>query len=78
VNGGERQVSTPGGIPLASLDIILDSAARNFVVQLPAGRFHGFVIRRGGEVTGYVDRCPHMGLPLARVLDDYLAPLEIS
>ena len=24
-------------------------------------------------VFGYVDRCPHMGLPLAQKLDDYLA-----
>lgn len=39
-----------------------------------AGRFHGFVVRRGGEVWGYVDKCPHMGLPLAQVLDGYLTP----
>ena len=25
-------------------------------------------------VFGYVDRCPHMGLPLAQRLDDYLTP----
>jgi nitrite reductase/ring-hydroxylating ferredoxin subunit len=37
-----------------------------------AGRFHGFVVRRGDAVHGYVDRCPHMGLPLAQVLDDYV------
>lgn len=37
-----------------------------------AGRFHGFVVRRGETVHGYVDRCPHMGLPLAQVLDDYV------
>ena len=39
-----------------------------------AGRFHGFVVRHGQRVRGYVDRCPHMGLPLAQVLDDYLTP----
>ena len=39
-----------------------------------AGRFHGFVVRRGDAVLGYVDRCPHAGLPLAQTLDDYLTP----
>jgi nitrite reductase/ring-hydroxylating ferredoxin subunit len=39
-----------------------------------AGRFHGFVVRRGDAVHGYVDRCPHMGLPLAQQLDAYLTP----
>ncbi len=38
-----------------------------------AGRFHGFVVRRGDAAFGYVDRCPHMGLPLAQKLDDYVA-----
>ena len=37
-----------------------------------AGRFHGFVVRRGGAVFGYVDRCPHAGVPLAQTLDQYL------
>jgi nitrite reductase/ring-hydroxylating ferredoxin subunit len=72
VSGGERQFTTPGGIRLGPLEIIPDGTARSFVVQLQAGRFHGFVVRRGGQVVGYVDSCPHMGLPLARVLDDYL------
>ncbi|QNE31324.1 Rieske (2Fe-2S) protein [Sphingomonas sp. NBWT7] len=38
-----------------------------------AGRFHGFVVRRGDSAFGYVDRCPHMGLPLAQKLEDYVA-----
>lgn len=67
-----RLSSTPAGIRLGRLDLIAEGAARSFVVQLPAGRFHGFVVRSHGAVTGYVDRCPHAGLPLARILDDYL------
>jgi nitrite reductase/ring-hydroxylating ferredoxin subunit len=74
VSGGERQFTTPGGIALGPLEIIPDGTARSFVVQLQAGRFHGFVVRRGEQLVGYVDSCPHMGLPLARVLDDYLTP----
>lgn len=43
-----------------------------------AGRFHGFVVRRGDTVFGYVDQCPHMGLPLAQKLDDYVAGTMIA
>ena len=59
---------------LCPLDTIADGKARDFVLQMRAGRFHGFVVRRGEAVHGYVDRCPHAGLPLAQVLDDYATP----
>lgn len=62
----------PPGVRLAELDDIADGAARNFVLQMRDGRFHGFVVRRGGAVFGYRDRCPHMGLPLAQALDRYV------
>lgn len=68
-----RLSATPAGVKLGPLDLIADGSARNFVLELRAGRFHGFVVRRGGGVVGYVDRCPHMGLPLAQKLDDYLS-----
>lgn len=68
-----RLTATPAGVKLGPLDAIADGAARNFVLQLRAGRFHGFVVRRGDVAFGYVDRCPHMGLPLAQVLDQYMA-----
>ena len=71
---GERLVATPAGVTLGPLDAIADGTARNYVVQMRAGRFHGFVVRRGDHVHGYVDRCPHMGLPLAQQLDQYLTP----
>lgn len=72
--GAARLGATPPGITLCPLDAIADGEARNFVIQLRAGRFHGFVVRKGDAVHGYVDRCPHMGLPLAQKLDDYLTP----
>ena len=71
---GERLFATPPGIALGPLAQIADGKARGFVIQMRTGRFHGFAVRRGSEVFGYVDRCPHMGLPLAQVLDDYLTP----
>lgn len=69
-----RVFATPAGIVLGPLDMVRDGAARNFVIQMKAGRFHGFVVRRGATAVGYVDRCPHAGLPLARQIDDYLSP----
>jgi nitrite reductase/ring-hydroxylating ferredoxin subunit len=68
----ERLTATPAGVKLGPLDLIADRAARAFVLEMRAGRFHGFVVRTGEAVHGYVDRCPHMGLPLAQTLDDYV------
>lgn len=70
----ERLSRTPPGVRLCELSSLGDRCARNFVLAMRAGRFHGFVVRRGAAVTGYVDRCPHAGLPLAQALDDYLTP----
>lgn len=70
----DRLLATPAGVKLGPLDLIPDGTARNFVLQLRAGRFHGFVVRSGDTVHGYVDRCPHAGVPLAQRLDDYLTP----
>ncbi len=70
----ERLLSTPAGIPLGPLGLVPDGTARNFVLEMRAGRFHGFVVRKGEAVHGYVDRCAHMALPLTQKLDDYLTP----
>ncbi|WP_420145947.1 Rieske (2Fe-2S) protein [Sphingobium sp.] len=70
----DRLSATPAGVRLCRIDDVADGTARNFVLQMRAGRFHGFIVRRGGTVHGYVDRCPHAGLPLAQRLDDYLTP----
>jgi nitrite reductase/ring-hydroxylating ferredoxin subunit len=69
-----RLFATPAGVRLGPLELIADGAARNFVLQIGEARFHGFAVRRGEDVHGYVDRCPHAGLPLAQQLDAYLAP----
>jgi len=72
--GGERVWATPPGVRLGPVAAVPDGGARGFVLQLRAGRFHGFVVRRGDDVRGYADRCPHAGVPLAQRLDDYLTP----
>lgn len=73
-NARQRLLVTPAGVPLCRLDVLPDPGARNFVVKVGEAFFHGFVVRAGDVVRGYVDRCPHAGLPLARRLDDYLSP----
>lgn len=69
-----RLHATPAGVKLGPLELIAPGAARNFVLQIGPAYFHGFAVRRGDAVFGYVDRCPHAGLPLAQKLDDYLTP----
>jgi nitrite reductase/ring-hydroxylating ferredoxin subunit len=69
-----RLYATPAGVALGPVDLVPDGGARSFVLEMRAGRFHGFVVRRGDRVHGYADRCPHAGLPLAQRLDDYLTP----
>jgi nitrite reductase/ring-hydroxylating ferredoxin subunit len=74
VTGHSRVQATPPGIRLCELNQLAEGTARNFVLELRAGRFHGFVVRQGDKAHGYLDRCPHAGLPLAQKLDDYLTP----
>ncbi len=69
-----RVYATPAGVKLGSLDLIAPDKARNFVLQIGEAFFHGFVVRQDDSVHGYVDRCPHAGMPLAQELDDYLTP----
>jgi nitrite reductase/ring-hydroxylating ferredoxin subunit len=71
VTSDTRLYATPGGIALGPLADIPDGGARGFRVQLKTGRFDGVVIRTGDTVTGYVDLCPHAGVPLASGQDDY-------
>ena len=69
-----RVWKTPPGVAVAVLADIPDPGARAVVVQIGEAYFHGFVVRRGEAAWGYVDRCPHAGLPLAQQLDAYLTP----
>lgn len=72
MSDGARLTETRPGVRIGSLDDIADGAARNYVLELRAGRFHGFVVRKGDAVFGYLDRCPHALLPLTWELDQYL------
>ena len=63
----------PGSV-LCALDEIASPGARGFRFRADEAVFAGFVVRRGEAVFGYVDRCPHMGVPMAQQLDQYLTP----
>ena len=69
-----RVWKTPPNVALCAEGDIADPGARSFVLQIGETYFHGFVVRKDGQVAGYVDRCPHAGNPLAVELDRYLTP----
>lgn len=60
------------GVVLCALDDLADPGAKSFVFREGDRLFMGFVVRRGGQAFGYIDRCPHAGLPLATFGDRFL------
>jgi nitrite reductase/ring-hydroxylating ferredoxin subunit len=62
---------TPGAL-LCALADLADPGAKGFLFRAADKLFAGFVVRKGEEVFGFVDRCPHAGLPLAGFGDRFL------
>lgn len=60
------------GTPLIALNDLADPGARGFMFRSGEALFLGFVVRARGEVRGFIDRCPHAGMPLAFPPDRYL------
>ena len=60
------------GARLCALADIADPGAKGFLFRAGEMLFLGFVVRREGTIAGYIDRCPHTGLPLAPWSDRYL------
>lgn len=69
-----RVWKTPPNVPLCAEADLSDPAARGLVLQIGEAFFHGFVVKKDGQVAGWVDRCPHAGHMLALELDRYLTP----
>lgn len=59
------------GTELCRLDEIGEPGARGFRFRAEGALFAGFVVRKDGQVQGWVDSCPHAGWPLA-IMDRYL------
>ncbi|WP_372781552.1 Rieske (2Fe-2S) protein [Phenylobacterium sp.] len=60
------------GQRLCGLDELSDPGSKGFRFRLDSRLFAGFLVRKGGLVTGYVDSCPHAGWPLGVFDDRYL------
>lgn len=52
------------GTRLCDIDEIEDPGAKLFRFRAGDTIFQGFVVRKDGGVFGYIDRCPHTGIPL--------------
>lgn len=62
---------TPGA-RLCAMDDLADPGSKGFLFREGDKLFLGFLVRQGGAVRGYIDRCPHAGTPLALSPDRYL------
>lgn len=52
------------GDPLCRVDDLTDPGAKGFAYFSGEMMFRYFVVRRGEQVWGWRDRCPHVGTPL--------------
>lgn len=59
------------GTRLCALSDIEEPGSKGFTFREGEYLFMGFVVRTGGKVIGYIDRCPHTGMPLA-LFDNFL------
>ena len=62
----------PTGVRLCALDDLADPGAKGFMFREGDAMFLGFVVRLGDTVRGYIDHCPHAGMPLALLPNRYL------
>jgi nitrite reductase/ring-hydroxylating ferredoxin subunit len=60
------------GTRLCRLEDLSDPGSKGFEFRDGETLFQGFLVRRGDAVLGYLDRCPHIGFPLAFAPDAYL------
>jgi len=61
------------GDPLCRLDEIPDGQARGFLSGEGTAQRRLLVARRGDAVFGYLNRCPHVGVPLDWTPDRFMS-----
>ncbi len=67
-----RPFSPPPGTVLGPLDEIAEGAAKEYRFGFGPAAFRMFVVRKGGDVYGYVNQCPHSAAPLNHYPDQFL------
>ncbi len=60
------------GTTLCGLGDIPHAGAKGFVFREAEALFAGFILREGPQVRGFIDRCPHNGMPLSALPNQYL------
>jgi nitrite reductase/ring-hydroxylating ferredoxin subunit len=60
------------GTRLCAVADLAATGAKGFLFRDGERLFLGFVVYRDGVARGFVDRCPHAGMPLAPMPDRYL------
>jgi nitrite reductase/ring-hydroxylating ferredoxin subunit len=59
---------------ICRLSDLQDPGARGFALGGGDWPLRGFVVRRGDQVSAFVNRCPHQGHPLNWQPDRFLSP----
>ncbi len=68
----ENPARPPAGARLCALEDLPDPGSRGFLFRAGESLFLGFVVRQGDTIHGYIDRCPHAGMPMALTPNRYL------
>lgn len=67
-----RPFAPEPGASLGPLEAIPDGRSREFSFGVGIMTFRMFAVRKGDEVYGYLNICPHYSLPLNHRPDDFL------
>lgn len=67
----------PPGTELGALDALADGGGREHVFGPEADAFSLLVVRRGRAAFGYVNICPHFGIPLTAKRDAFTCDGEM-
>ncbi len=57
---------------LCALNDIPDQKARGFTLETEGNKLEFFIVRKGDQVYGYINRCPHTGVNLDWQTDQFL------